>query len=80
MKLSWFNNLPKDKQEDFKKQVRSARDVLERLEQILQEKKTEVVLSTDYDNPSWAFRQADRNGYDRALTEVINLINMKEDK
>lgn len=79
MKTNWFNNLPKDQQEGFKKQVRSARDVLERLEQILQEKKTEVVLSTDYDNPSWAYRQADRNGYDRALTEVINLINMKDE-
>jgi hypothetical protein len=80
MKLNWFNHLPKDQQEGFKRQVRSARDVLERLEQLLQEKKTEVVLSTDYDNPSWAYKQADRNGYDRALTEVINLINMKEDK
>lgn len=78
MKITWFNHLPKDQQEGFKKQVLSARDVLERLDQILQEKKTEVVLSTDYDNPSWAYKQADRNGYDRALTEVINLINMKD--
>ena len=78
MKLTWFNNLPKDKQEGFKKQINSSRDVLERLQQILEAKKTEVVLSTDYDNPSWAYKQADRNGYDRALTEVINLINMKE--
>lgn len=78
MKLNWFNHLPKDQQEGFKKQVLSARDVLERLEQILHEKKTEVVLSTDYDNPSWAYKQADRNGYERALTEVINLINVKD--
>lgn len=78
MKITWFNHLPKDKQEGFKKQINSSRDVLERLQQILEDKKTEVVLSTDYDNPSWAYKQADRNGYDRALTEVINLINMKE--
>ena len=80
MKLTWFNHLPKDQQEGFKKQIRSATDVLERLEQMLQSKRTEVVLSHDYDNPSWAYKQADRNGYDRALTEVINLINMKENK
>ena len=78
MKLTWFSNLPKDKQEGFKKQINSSRDVLERLQQILEDKQTEVVLSTDYDNPSWAYKQADRNGYDRALTEVINLINMKD--
>lgn len=79
MKTTWFTHLPKDQQEDFKKQVRSSRDVLERLIQILKDKTTEVVLSTDYDNPSWAYKQADRNGYDRALTEVINLINMKDE-
>lgn len=78
MKTTWFTNLPKDKQEDFKKLLASSRDVLERLTEILEAKKTEVVLSTDYDNPSWAYKQADRNGYDRALTEVINLLTLKE--
>ena len=78
MKTTWFTNLPKDQQEEFKKQVLSSRDTLERLQKILEDKKTEVVLSTDYDNPSWAYKQADRNGYDRALTEVINLVTMKE--
>jgi len=78
MKTTWFINLPKDQQEGFKKQVLSSKDVLERLRQILEDKQTEVVLSTDYDNPSWAYKQADRNGYDRALTEVINLVTMKD--
>jgi len=78
MKTTWFTHLPKDQQEGFKKQVLSSRDTLERLQKILEDKKTEVVLSTDYDNPSWAYKQADRNGYDRALTEVINLVTMKE--
>ena len=78
MKTTWFTHLPKDQQEGFKKQVLSSRDVLERLQKIMEDKKTEVVLSTDYDNPSWAYKQADRNGYDRALTEVINLLTMKE--
>ncbi len=78
MKITWIAHLPKDQQEAFKKQINSSRDVLERLSQILKDKQTEVVLSTDYDNPSWAYKQADRNGYDRALTEVINLITMKD--
>lgn len=78
MKTTWFTHLPKDQQEGFKKQVLSSRDVLERLQKIMEDKKTEVVLSTDYENPSWAYKQADRNGYDRALTEVINLLTMKD--
>ena len=31
-----------------------------------------------YDNPSWAFTQADTIGYTRALTEVINLLQSEE--
>jgi hypothetical protein len=74
MKTIWFMDLPKDQQEDFKKQVSSSKDVLEKLENILKTKIKEVTLSEDYDNPSWAYKQADRNGYNRALTEVLNIL------
>jgi hypothetical protein len=74
MKTIWFMDLPKDQQEGFKRQVSSAKDVLEKLEHILNSKKKEVVLSEDYDSSSWAYKQADRNGYNRALTEVLNIL------
>jgi hypothetical protein len=67
-------DLPKDQQEGFKKQISSSKDVLEKLEKIVKDKIKEVVLTEDYDNPSWAFKQADRNGYNRALTEVLNIL------
>lgn len=74
MKTIWFMDLPKDQQDGFKRQVSSAKDVLEKLEEIVKTKMKEVVLSEDYDNPSWAYKQADRNGYNRALTEVLNIL------
>ena len=74
MKTIWFMDLPKDQQEGFKRQISSSKDVLEKLENILKDKIKEVVLSDDYDSPSWAFKQADRNGYNRALTEVLNIL------
>ena len=74
MKTIWFMDLPKDQQDSFKKQVSSAKDVLEKLEEIVKTKMKEVVLSEDYNNPSWAYKQADRNGYNRALTEVLNIL------
>lgn len=74
MKTIWFMDLPKDQQEGFKKQVISSKDVLEKLEEIVKAKMKEVVLSEDYNNPSWAYKQADRNGYNRALTEVLNIL------
>lgn len=74
MKTIWFMDLPKDQQDGFKRQVTSAKDVLEKLEEIVKTKMKEVVLSEDYDSPSWAYKQADRNGYNRALTEVLNIL------
>jgi hypothetical protein len=74
MKTIWFMDLPKDQQDGFKRQVSSAKDVLEKLEEIVKTKMKEVILSEDYDNPSWAYKQADRNGYNRALTEVLNIL------
>jgi len=74
LKTIWFMDLPKDQQEGFKKQISSSKDVLEKLEKIVKDKIKEVVLTEDYDNPSWAFKQADRNGYNRALTEVLNIL------
>lgn len=74
MKTIWFMDLPKDQQEGFKKQISSAKDVLVKLEEIVKGKMKDVVLSEDYDNPSWAYKQADRNGYNRALTEVLNIL------
>lgn len=67
-------DLPKDEQEGFKRQISSSKDVLEKLEKIINDKIKDVVLVDDYDNPSWAYKQADRNGYNRALTEVLNIL------
>jgi hypothetical protein len=76
MKTIWFMDLPKDEQEGFKKEVKSAKNVLEKLEQIVKSRLKEIVVIEDYDSPSWAYKQADRNGYNRALTEIINILNL----
>ena len=36
MKTIWFMDLPKDEQDGFKREVKSAKNVLEKLEQIVQ--------------------------------------------
>ncbi len=79
MKTIWFMDLPKDEQEGFKKQVKAAKDVLEKLEQIVKSRIKEIVVANDYDSPSWAYKQADRNGYNRALTEIINILNLDQE-
>jgi hypothetical protein len=39
----------------------------------------EVVPQADYDSPSWAYKQADRIGYNRALTQVLDIINLDKE-
>lgn len=79
MKTIWFMDLPKDEQEDFKREVKSAKNVLDKLEQIVNSRIKEIVVANDYDSPSWAYKQADRNGYNRALTEIINILHLDQE-
>ena len=79
MKTIWFMDLPKDEQEGFKREVKSAKNVLDKLEQIVQNRIKEIVITNDYDSPSWAYKQADRNGYNRTLTEIINILHLDQE-
>lgn len=53
--------------------------IREKLEKIIQDKKDSVSKSSvvDYDSPSWSHKEADKIGYIRALTEVLELLNVK---
>ncbi len=45
------------------------------LDKKLQASKTTKVSVETYANPSWAYLQADANGYERAIKEVISLLS-----
>jgi len=79
VKTIWFMDLPKDEQDGFKREVKSAKNVLDKLEQIVQNRIKQIVIADDYDSPSWAYKQADRNGYNRALTEIINILHLDQE-
>jgi hypothetical protein len=79
MKTIWFMDFPKDEQDGFKREVKSAKNVLDKLEQIVQNRIKQIVITDDYDSPSWAYKQADRNGYNRALTEIINILHLDQE-
>lgn len=56
--------------------VLSSTPVLDTLAGILERKmqENEVFKKEDYKDPSWAYACADRNGYVRALTEIVTLL------
>lgn len=82
MHLKWYSNLPKAEQEEFKKLVLSSHKVLDKLSEICYNTIHDGVTpgKADYDNPSWAYKQADRNGYLRAYQELRDLLKVVSDK
>ena len=72
MKEIWFSGT--DDREMVKQELALAQNAFTRLSSILKSK-VKSNSSQDYNKASWPFYQADNNGYNRALTEVLELIN-----
>lgn len=79
MKISWTVGLDKDLIKELRGDFVSSKIVRHRLSKMLEEKikaARAASLSKDgYDNPSWAYKQADQVGYERAMNEVILLVS-----
>jgi hypothetical protein len=78
MKVQWFQDLPLDKRDQYKKSVLASKETLDKLCKILYNKiqELEMTSKSDYDNPSWPYYAADRIGYIRAMKEVISLCDL----
>lgn len=78
MKTSWTKGLTADLKEEVTLSFKSSTIMRKRLKELLAEKEAlaqKSIVSKDmYDSPSWAFLQADNNGYIRALHEILSLI------
>ena len=80
MKAHWFKQCKtKEDKEKVKQLILSNRESLLRLESILESLLRETPSSADYDSPSWAYKQADRIGYNRALNQVLDIINLDKE-
>lgn len=79
MKTKWTQGLNADETKEMVSYFKSSLLLRKRLDKIIRDKiesSTASSLSKDtYDSPSWAYLQADRNGYERALREIISLIS-----
>lgn len=79
--LAWTKGLSDKEKEDLEVQLRNS-VVLRRLLLILNEKlqtlSDQEVSVQDYDDPSWAFKQAHRNGERKGLKTIRDLLNFLE--
>ncbi|SPF82149.1 Phage protein [Pseudomonas phage GP100] len=78
MKISWTKGLSKQEAAELKADYIAAATLRRRLKRLLED---DIDLSQKtsrskllYDNPNWALLQADQRGYERALSEIISLI------
>lgn len=72
----WTRNLrdPEAKR-NFEQVLRNSTLVSSRVVDLLNEMKrdTQKTKFTDYESASWAYKQADQNGYIRAIDDILNL-------
>lgn len=73
MYSKWFSHI-KDEEEktEFQQRIILAAPVLERLKKIIDEKLSQANANstTQYDQAAWAYKQADLNGYNRAVNDI----------
>lgn len=77
--MKWVSGIAPEKKADFESYLRNSTIAFDKLKEILEglDKDTLKTTKADYDSPSWAYRQADQNGYRRALRDVINLLTFR---
>lgn len=79
MKSSLIAGFDEDKKDEFRQQFAAAAYVRSRIVEVLKDKidasNKSLRVKSNYEDPSWAFKQADGIGYERALYEVISLIS-----
>lgn len=78
MKTVWFQSeKTKEDQEKVKELVLGSKLILDKAKQIVYTMIKDGEKQ-DYDSPSWAYKQADQIGYNRALKEIMSLLTVDD--
>jgi hypothetical protein len=82
IQTQWLAGLKEPERAQFKQTVIGSKKVLDKAREIVYNivKEAEKVRINDYDSPSWSHKQADQNGYVRALREVMLLLEVNPDR
>lgn len=79
MKTSLLKGLDKKDEEEMKGLFIQALRLRKQFINVLDEKRKSIqkerLDKQDYDNASWSYKQADLNGYERAINELISLLD-----
>lgn len=79
---AWTKHLKDEEKQRFKNSILGSKEVLDRLSQLIDELKQEAdTIELDpkiYGLPNWDYRQADLNGYKRALKTITKIITLDQ--
>ena len=68
-----LNGLKGVERQQMLNQITASRPLLKRLEELLK-KELEAETEPDFNNPSWAYREAYNIGYKKGLTRVLKYV------
>lgn len=78
MKTSLLKGETRQRQTEIKQSFESGKLFIDKLKQVVKDKidySNKSSRSTlEYESPVWAYKQADYRGYERALEEVLSLL------
>jgi hypothetical protein len=78
MKTAWKKGLSKERADEVAKDFDASAIMRARLKELLEERSRSShagSISKDaYSSPNWAYLQADARGYERAISEILSLI------
>ncbi|MNR42363.1 hypothetical protein D3C85_1608710 [compost metagenome] len=79
LKTAWTAGLTKELASEVRINYKESLVLRRRLIKLLEDRADASVKNSRskllYENPNWALLQADQRGYERALTEIIELIS-----
>lgn len=79
MKTAWTKGLTPEQKTELKKDFVGSVILRKHLQTLLEEKanasRDASISKEGYQNPNWAYLQADARGYERAISEIISLIS-----
>jgi hypothetical protein len=79
MKTTWYKGLNEKEKEEIISSFNASGRLRARMQVILQEKIEEMYAKrrseNAYENPNWAYKQADASGYERAIAEIMSLMH-----
>jgi hypothetical protein len=80
LQSNWFRGIPEAEKEEVEKIIRNSTIVLDQLTKHLEAEirsmESAQTATSEFSDPNWPYRQADRNGAVRTLRNLLKMTNI----